>query len=477
MNNQHPNNMTADRMADLASRRFREITAMNDQKFMLRLKQGVWAYLLLLLFEGALRKWFLTPLATPLLVVRDPIALWLILMCWHRRLFIPSYALPLMTIIGVLGLVFAVTVGHGNPYVAVFGARILLIHFPMIFVIQGLFTRKDVIQVGKFMVALSIPMLILIALQFYSPQSAWVNRGVGGDEGGAGFSGAMGYFRPPGTFSFTNGTTLFFSLLGPYLLYFWLNPDGIKRWVLIGGTIALLMAIPLSISRALLFQTIIGVMFCMFAGSSNPKYAGKLFGALFGLVVLILILSQTSIVGGAIEVFMARFENANESEGGMEGVFIDRFLGGLVGAFNTTSALPLWGYGIGMGTNVGSMLLTGGVTFLIAEGEWGRTIGELGPILGLGVVFIRMGMAINMGWLSFDRLRRTGDMLAWMLFSDAFLLVAQGQWGQPTGLGFCVFIGGLLLASLREDEVEEVVATVAEEEEKPVEQQKIYYHN
>jgi hypothetical protein len=402
MNKQYPNNVSADRMAELAAMRYHQIAAMDSQKLMLRLKQGVWLYLLLLLFEGALRKWFLTPLATPLLVIRDPVAMWLILVCWQRKLFIPAYSLTLMTIIGVLGLIFAVTVGHGNPFVAIFGARILLIHFPMIFVIQSLFTRKDVIKIGKFMLVVAMPMLVLIALQFYSPQSAWVNRGVGGDEAGAGFSGAMGYFRPPGTFSFTNGTTLFYSLLGPYVLYFWLNPEGVKRWVLIGATIALLIAIPLSISRALLFQTLIGVMFCMFAGSSNPKYAGKLFGALAGLLVLILILSQTSIVGGALEVFLARFDSANESEGGVEGVFVDRFLGGLLGAFTTTSALPLWGYGIGMGTNVGSMLLTGGVSFLIAEGEWGRTIGELGPILGLGVVFLRIGMSINMGYLALE---------------------------------------------------------------------------
>jgi hypothetical protein len=30
---------------------------------------------------------------------------------------------------------------------------------------------------------IAIPMAILIALQFHSPQSAWVNRGVGGEEG------------------------------------------------------------------------------------------------------------------------------------------------------------------------------------------------------------------------------------------------------------------------------------------------------
>lgn len=455
--NQYPNSShpSAERIAAAAAMRYQQLTAINSQKLMLRLKQGVWAYFMLLLFEGALRRWVLPGLATPLLVVRDPVALWLIIVCLQRKILIPSYSLTLMTIIGVLGLIAALTVGHGNPFVALYGARILLIHFPMMFVIRSIFTRKDVVQLGRAMVVIAIPMVALIALQFYSPQTAWVNRGVGGDEAGAGFSGAMGFFRPPGTFSFTNGTTLFFSLLAPFVFFFWLGSEKINRWVLIGATGALMMSIPLSISRALLFQIIITLMFCLYAGSSNPKYAGKMFGALIGLIVLTAILSQTKMVGSAIEVFMARFESANENEGGMEGVLIDRYLGGMVGAFSATSDMPLWGHGIGMGTNVGAMLLTGGFYFLIAEGEWGRAIGELGPILGLGLVFIRIGLAINLGFESFRKLR-TGDVLPWMLLSDGFLLVAQGGWGQPTSLGFATLVGGLLMASLQDDEEQEV---------------------
>lgn len=460
--NQYPdkNHPSPDRIAAAAAMRYEQLTAFNSQKLMLRLKQGVWLYFALLLFEGGLRRWILPGLATPLLVVRDPVALWLIVVCLQRKLLIPAYSLSLMTIIGVLGLIAALTVGHGNPAVAIYGARILLIHFPMMFVIRSIFTRKDVIELGKVTVMLAIPMVVLIALQFYSPQTAWVNKGVGGDEAGAGFSGAMGFFRPPATFSFTNGTTLFFSFVAPFVFYFWLGAEKINRWILIGATGAVLMSIPLSISRALLFQIIITLVFCLYAASSNPKYAGKMFGAVIGVVVLIALLSQTSVVGHAIEAFTLRFENANESEGGMEGVLLDRYLGGMVGAFSATSDMPLWGYGIGMGTNVGAMLLTGGFTFLIAEGEWGRAVGELGPILGLGLVFIRVGLALSVGFEAFRKLR-TGDLLPWLLLSNGFLLLAQGGWGQPTSLGFATLVGGLLMASLRDDE---------EEEEEPTEE-------
>ena len=88
------------------------------------------------------------------------------------------------------------------------------------FAIGAIFTVDDVIKVGKVTLWISIPMAVLIGLQFYSPQSAWVNRGVGGDESGAGFTGALGYFRPPGTFSFTNGNAFFFALVSHVCILF-----------------------------------------------------------------------------------------------------------------------------------------------------------------------------------------------------------------------------------------------------------------
>src|SRR5690606_29107199 len=175
------------------------------------LKQGIWLYFFLLIFEGALRKWFLPGLSTPLLIVRDPIALWLVLVAWKKGLLPSNIYLTVIVLLGVLGFVTTCLFGHKNIAVALSGARIFLIPIPLIFVIGNIFTKDDVEKMGRIVLWISIPMAILIAMQFYSPQSAWVNRGVGGDLEGAGFGGAMGFFRPPATFSFTNGTSLFFS--------------------------------------------------------------------------------------------------------------------------------------------------------------------------------------------------------------------------------------------------------------------------
>lgn len=412
------------------------------------LKRAIWIYFFLLIFEGALRKWVLPSLATPLLIIRDPVALWLIVVAWRRGLIPPNYYLTGMLIIGTIGIFTAVLLGHGSLPVALFGARIFLLHFPLIFIIGRVFTRNDVLALGRVTLWITIPMVVLVALQFLSPQSAWVNRGVGGDMQGAGFSGALGYFRPPGTFSFTNGNTTFFSFVAPFVFYFWLDSKAIHKPLLMAATFGLFLAIPLSISRSLLFQVVLCLSFLLVAIARKPENLWRMLLTVVGGVMVLGVLSQMSLFATATEAFTARFNDANENEGGLEGVFLDRFLGGLIGAVTGSANLPLFGMGIGMGTNAGSVLLTGKADFLIAEGEWGRTVGELGPLLGLAVIFLRIRFAAKMAWACYIQLTK-GDLLPWLLLSFGLLSLAQGGWAQPSSLGFCTLIGGLMIASLR----------------------------
>lgn len=414
------------------------------------LKWGIWAYFLLLIFEGALRKWLLPGLATPLLIIRDPVALWLLLTLARRRdLFPMNGYIIIMAIIAVVGMITAVLLGHGNLPVALFGARILLIHFPLIFVIGRIFTRSDVVAVGRVMLWITIPMAVLNFLQFYSPQSAWVNRGVGGDMEGAGFGGALEFYRPPGTFSFTTGNVQFFSLAVCFILYFWLNPKQVNRLLLAAATVALLAAVPVTISRTLFFQIGISILFAVVAVVIKPGYAKQVLLIIAGSLVIVALLSQTQFFETAILAFTTRIQEANEYEGGFGGGTIGtRFLGGLIGSVTNLSKLPFFGHGLGMGTNVGSMLLVGGRTFLIAEEEWGRVMGELGLFMGFTVILLRLVLTATITLDSYRRLR-AGDLLPWMLLSYGFMLLVQGDWSKPTPLGFYTLVGGLLLACLQ----------------------------
>ncbi len=413
-----------------------------------RIKIAIWVYFLLIIFEGALRKWILPGLATPLLVIRDPVAFYIIVVAIQKRIVPSNPYLFFAIFIGFFSILTAMFFGHGNIIVAIYGARILILHFPLIFIIGRVFTREDVLKLGVVVLWIAIPMTILMALQFYSPQSAWVNRGVGGDESGAGFSGALGYSRPPGTFSFTNGNTLFYSLVAPFILFFSVNSiKKINRILLFGSIVALMAAIPLSISRALFFQVGISVVFLLIAVSRKPKYVTRLIGAAMGIIILLAILSQTYFFQRGVTAFLTRFETANKSEGGLQSVFIDRFLGGSIAALSTNESLPFFGVGIGMGTNVGAVLLAGKRTFLVAEGEWGRLIGELGFFLGIILVLVRVAFVVELAKKSYQRVVK-GDMLPWLLLSFGALVISQGLWAQPTALGFSVVTGGILLASL-----------------------------
>jgi hypothetical protein len=120
----------------------------------------------------------------------------------------------------------------------------------------------------------------------------------------------------------------------------------------------------------------------------------------------------------------------------------------MIEAIKNSSTLPFFGAGIGMGTNVGSSLLTGTTTFLISEGEWGRLIGEMGPIMGILIIVIRLHLSAKLAFAGYKKIA-TGNLLPWLLLSFGLLVIPQGPWGQPTTLGFSVLTGGLIIASLR----------------------------
>ncbi|PZX52080.1 hypothetical protein [Algoriphagus chordae] len=424
----------------------------SDNKQYSSLEKAIWLYVILLVFEGALRKWVLPGLSTPLLIVRDPVAIYIIFKAYQSGYFRFNIYTGIISTVAVLGVIFALVFGHGVLFVSIYGARVYLLHFPLIFIFGAVLDRSTVEKIGVFLVYTSIFMVVLIFLQFYSPQSAWVNRGVGGDLDGAGFGGAMGYYRPSGTFSFTNGAALFFSLVFCFVLYFWGNPGKINTVVLVLSTVSIVFAIPLSISRTLLFQVCLTLLFFIFSSLSNPKVLKTIFYSFISMIILIIILQFNDSFNLATEVFLARFDSANEYEGGLEGVFIDRFLGGLVSALSNLDHIPFFGFGIGMGSNVGSYLVSGGDIFLLGEEEWEKTIGELGVFLGLTTIFIRVVLSLDLGLASYKQIS-VGNLLPWLIFSNSFLIIMQGQWTQPTGLGFAVISAGLGYAAINSDSV------------------------
>lgn len=417
------------------------------------LKKGIWLYFFLLIFEGALRKWVLPELSSPLLLIRDPLALWMLFTAVQYQIWKPNLYVILMAGVTILGLCLALILGHGNLAVALYGLRITLLHFPLIFLIGCIFTRMDVLRMGKIMLWLTIGMTVLVALQFYSPQSSWVNRGIGGDVEGSGFWGAEGFYRVPGTFSFTTGMAYFYGMSAAFVLYFWVanNKGYISKFLLLASTLALLAAIPLSISRTILFECALSMLFMLIILKRKPKAIKPVIGAVVAGISLLFLLSNFSFFQTANSAFNHRFTTANRIEGGMvEGVIIDRFLGGMYDAVIDEN-FSFWGQGLGMGSSVGASILAGNRSvYLIAEQEWGRVMGEMGFIMGIMMILIRVGLVVELLKKAWNAIYNE-NVLPWMLMSFGLLTILQGQWAQTTNLGFAVIIGGLVIASLKQE--------------------------
>src|ERR1700758_5072958 len=80
------------------------------------LKKLFWAYFLLLIFEGALRKWIVPQLSAPLLIVRDPIAVIIIWEAYRTRKWPSRWAAvtALLTVLFVTLFLVQIVSGGAN---------------------------------------------------------------------------------------------------------------------------------------------------------------------------------------------------------------------------------------------------------------------------------------------------------------------------------------------------------------------------
>ena len=111
----------------------------DNKKVILQLKKLIWLYFILLIFEGALRKWILPSLATPLLIVRDPVALWALYIAYRSGMFPNNNYIKIISVVTIIAIISTLLFGHQNLLTAFYGARILLIHFPFMFLISHFF--------------------------------------------------------------------------------------------------------------------------------------------------------------------------------------------------------------------------------------------------------------------------------------------------------------------------------------------------
>jgi hypothetical protein len=409
------------------------------------LRTLVWAYLWLLIFEGAIRKWIAPALDAPLLVIRDPLVVWIYYEASRNRLsFNNAFFMPNL-VLGLITIFTSIVFGFDNVAVLLYGIHVNYLQIPLIFLMPQILNRDDVIVMGRFFLYVTIPMALLVIFQFRSSPDSLVNKGA--------FLTWYGTVRPSGTFSFIAGLVAFFAMVSSFLFYGYLQARTYALWLVGTVTFLLLLASGVSGSRTCLISigivAVVAVLCVVLRGKGG---VGLLIAAaLIGIAVPILLSTQVGQDGAG--QLVKRFKdgaNNNEDAKGMANRYGETMLQPLVSAGDA----PFFGNGIGIGTNAAAGLLKGKREFIGPEDEWGRLIFECGPVFGLLLILFRVALTLTVGKCAFDAMRRD-NILPMLIFGGCGVSILNGQWGVPTSLGFAIFGAGLTLAACVEPEEEE----------------------
>jgi hypothetical protein len=423
-----------------------------NQKVIKRLKWAIWLYFFLLIFEGVFRKWILPQYSDVLLVVRDPVALVIYMLAIKARLFPRNNYILSLGIIAILSWLVSLVVLEQylslKPLILVtgFGFRSNFLHLPLIFVIGRALNAEDVKKLGRWILIGLIPMSLLLAVQFNADPDSFINRTAGLGETQQITAGG-GKIRPPGTFSFVSGVIFYAALSAAYLLYGALTRGLYRNWLLFGAGFALVVTIGVSGSRSVLLAVLVVLASLLVIIFVRPSAVNQFGRNLLIVVVGLLVAVRLPVFNEGVQILSDRFTAVAEAEETtIAGGLLARTFSGFTEGFLLIPRAPIGGYGLGIGTNGGAKFLTGRAIFLLTEGEWGRVILESGPILGLAYLAWRTILTFSLGLFSFRQLKR-GEILPIMLYCAGFLSLLNGQFGQPTNLGFAVFVCGLCLAA------------------------------
>jgi len=412
----------------------------------------IWLYLVLLVFEGALRKWIVPQLSNPLLIIRDPVVIAIYILALRARVFPRNGYVISLGIIAVLSMITSVIVL--SPYipmkpilvVTLYGFRSNFLHLPLIFVMGTVMNEEDVKKIGWWILLVMIPMGLIMAAQFKASPESFINLAAGLGEGQQLTAGG-GKIRPPGTFSFISGPIFYVGAATAFLIYGFLSRYTYKMWLLTASGVAVVIAIAVSGSRGLVASTLLVVLSIVVILLFQPKAVNQFGRVLLIVVIGAFIISRLPIFKEGIGVLSERFTSSAEAAETtvIKGMF-ERTLGSFTEGLSNLDKAPIEGYGLGIGTNAGARFLIGRAAFLLSENEWSRVLFESGPILGLAFLLWRTVLTIWILYFSILLLRR-GAILPILLFSCAFVALLNGQLGQPTTLGFAAFLNGLCLAA------------------------------
>lgn len=338
----------------------------------------------LVVLEGALRKWLLPEFSNLLYFLKDVILLGAYCRFFWFSKHTPKHSLPSYYIKYALFLAAgwclfqAFNPSLGSPVVGLFGLRGYLFYVPLMWLIPNMFeTEAELYRALRWYLLLVIPVGILGIIQFYSPASSPLNIYAGGIDPTAGFSGTD-RLRITGTFPYISGYAVYLSVCFAMLVPLLLRPQPrLWQWASIAEMAVIAANSLMTGSRGLiLFEGLYLLGFISLLWLRQPSQL-QVYIRRFTLPALISGFVLVRWLRPAFDAFATRATSADN-------------LGDRIA--NSLTVLPYFqfkgmdGYGVGathqaisvlrntLGLPYGELIPTG------FESEMGRIALELGPI-------------------------------------------------------------------------------------------------
>ncbi|WP_312496605.1 O-antigen ligase family protein [Pseudomonas cremoris] len=410
---------------------------------------------LFILFEGILRKWLLPGLSSLIYFIKDPIVIY-IYWCAFRfgffsRNLLSAYFIGLLVVFFFVVGAFLLSSPEGFVIYG-YGVRNYLLYFPLIFVAGKTLRRVDVYRFARITLFAAIPICVLVVLQYSSGPEAYVNKGIGDDD--FIFMIADGVVRPYGTFTFTAGHVVYVSACFAFLVAAIFDKALFqavfaRRFLLFGASaVSVAVMCFLTGSRSIYAYAAIVLLAALMVALIKKSQRNLL--ALFFLVTALVVSLLIFMSSDSYQILVERNRSAVASEGSP----VARAFSSLYAFTKVVDDAPLWGHGIGSGTNAASTLLRAGreqgAGFLLAEDEWSRIVLEMGlPIGGLFILF-RIFVLVWLFLKSYRALVRQGTGVPLLLCGFLAPILFNGVMTmQGTFLAFGVLYACLILAACK----------------------------
>ena len=420
-----------------------------------RWKKGTQAVMVLLIFEGAIRKWIFPESQQLVYFAKDV----LLLGCYagyvrdrapHRyRIPMPPILALLLSLGAAWGALEIFNPRLPNFLVGVFGYKAYFFYIPLMFLFPACF--DDDRQLNAFLrryCQIAFPVALIGMLQFVSSPGSAINAYAtgGGEEAGIVTFGSSEHVRITGTFAFITGytsyllatSTLLLALLGASRWKFSANR---KLYLVLAMS---LLAMLMTGSRGPVFTLAVIFPFYWYLAIMREGDAG-LTVSRAGLTLGVVVAAIAFFGGQALTAFLGRAAGSSDVPGRMLSPFL-----------SPLQILPdagLLGYGIGAAHQMARPLAPSIIPYswlhgLQTELETGKIMLELGP-LGFTLVYLARLTLVAVAFryattlrTRFHRALATGAFLYFLV-----QLVGSPVFDVTSGVYYWFFAGLMMLAA------------------------------